>query len=101
MTARKSPPATKHDLKLLGDQLTKRLDSRIDQRVAASESRLIEHFDRKLAETIAESESRILRHFDLTIETIRHDLLGANADQIATLEDRVTRIETHVGLTPA
>ena len=82
MADSKQLPATKHDLRAL-------------------ESRMTKHFDGKLAKVIAESEANILRHFDLTVETIRHDLLGANADEIATLKDRVTRIETHFGLSPA
>ena len=43
-------------------------------------------------------ETRILLHFDVTLETIRHDLTGANLDRISLLDDRVTRLETHVGL---
>ncbi|MBI3331406.1 hypothetical protein HYZ99_00415 [Candidatus Peregrinibacteria bacterium] len=38
------------------------------------------------------------RHFDVTVETIRHDLLGANKDDIEVLKDRVTRLEDHTGL---
>jgi hypothetical protein len=38
------------------------------------------------------------RSFDLAIEIIRHDLVGANSDRIAGLENRVGAIERHVGL---
>ena len=65
------------------------------------EGRMTKHFDAKLAKAIEESEDRILRHFDLTVETIRHDLLGANADRIELLHDRITRVEQRVGLAPA
>lgn len=43
-------------------------------------------------------ETRILRHFDMTVETIRHDLVGANRDEIEVIKDRVTKLEKHTGL---
>ena len=46
-------------------------------------------------------KDEIIRHFDLTVETIRHDLLGANKDDIDVLKDRVTRLERHTGLVAA
>lgn len=42
--------------------------------------------------------SEIKRHFDVTVETIRHDLLGANHDDIEVIKDRVARLEHHTGL---
>lgn len=45
-------------------------------------------------------ESRIVRHFDVAIETIRYDLTGANNDEVTSLKNRVTRIESHFGLKP-
>lgn len=74
MTPRKSAPVTKQDLHVLEQRLNRRIES---------------------------SQQEILRHFDLTIETIRHDLLGANADEVASLTDRVDRLDRHVGLAPA
>ena len=45
------------------------------------------------------------RHFDLTVETIRHDLLGANHDEIEVLKDtrknheeRIVVLEEHAGI---
>lgn len=53
---------------------------------------------RDIGELERRLKSDILRHFDLTVETIRHDLLGANRDDIETLKDRVGRLEHHTGL---
>lgn len=40
----------------------------------------------------------IKHYFDLTVENIRHDLLGTNRDEIEVIKDRVTRLEQHTGL---
>lgn len=40
----------------------------------------------------------IKSHFDLAVENIRHDLLGANRDEIEAVKDRVTHLEVHTGL---
>jgi hypothetical protein len=84
-----SAPATKQDLRSVEERLTKDLRT--------VEDRLTQRIDSK----IGESEARILRHFDLTVETIRHDLLGANADEITALKESVVRIEAQVGVAPA
>ena len=87
-------PATRQDLKDLEVRLTTDLtrffksdlhdlENRIDTKITASENRLI---------------SDLMRHFDLTVETIRHDVLGANRDEIEVIKDRVTRLEKHTGL---
>ena len=47
---------------------------------------------------IAESEKNIMDHFDIAVETIRHDLAGANQDEITSLKTRVERLEQHTGL---
>lgn len=46
-------------------------------------------------------KNEVKRHFDVTVEKIRHDLQGANKDQIENLEDRLDRLEKHAGLVPA
>ncbi len=74
MTPRKPTAATKQDLHALEQRLNRRIES---------------------------SQQEILRHFDVTVEMIRHDLLGANTDEVASLADRVNRLERHVGLAPA
>ncbi len=43
-------------------------------------------------------KDEIIRHFDVAVETIRHDLLGADHDEIEGIKDRVTRLERHTGL---
>jgi iron-sulfur cluster repair protein YtfE (RIC family) len=57
---------------------------------------LVDEFG-KIRIEVGQSEERTKRHFDLTVETIRHDLLGANRDEIETLKDRITRVERHLG----
>jgi hypothetical protein len=66
---------------------------------------LEQRLDKKLELKLEQFRDDILRHFDLTVETIRHDLEGANRDQIQVLldgkkklEDRVHRLERHLGL---
>ncbi len=55
----------------------------------------------RLLKSSAEQKDEILRHFDVAVEAIREDLVGANADEIASLTDRVDRLERHIGLAPA
>jgi hypothetical protein len=50
-------------------------------------------------------KDEILRHFDLAVETIRHDLVGANRDEISQMKDksqdhesRILRLERSSGL---
>jgi len=43
---------------------------------------------RELHEEISRSKEEILHEFRLTVETIRHDLLGANHDEIGQLKDK-------------
>ncbi len=54
---------------------------------------------------LQEMETRILRHFDLTVEKIRHDLLGVNRDELEVMKDRqenheqrITTLERSTGL---
>ena len=101
MTPRKPSPATKQDLHALENRLMKRFDKDIRSEIVVSEARLTAHFDRAIDKVITTSQQEILRHFDLTVETIRHDLAGASADEIASLTDRMHRLEHHVGLAPA
>lgn len=85
---KRSPPATREDVTRLKE------DIRL----------LAEQFGnyQSLAERrIAESVDRLTRHFDVAVEQIRNDVAGANTDEILMLEDRVTRLECHVGLANA
>ncbi len=49
-------------------------------------------------EKIVQSEERMKAHFDLAVETIRHDLIGANKDDIQNIKQRVKRLEEEVGI---
>jgi len=49
--------------------------------------------------------SEVKQHFDVVVEQIRHDLLGANRDEIDVLKDRtnanesrILRLEVHAGI---
>jgi hypothetical protein len=82
----KSAPATKEDIRLLME--------------------LVGSYYSQTEERIAESEERLRRHFDLAVETIRHELTGANKDKLAVHDDqlndhakRLRRLERHAGLT--
>lgn len=73
-----SRPATKGDVDLLRQEFEQKLD------------------------TVKEE---IMRHFDVVVETIRHDLLGANRDDIELLKDgrtdherRIRRLERSTGI---
>ncbi len=72
-----STPATKGDLRELERTLRARLVV-------------------SLKSDLQEMETRILHHFDLTVETIRHDLLGANHDEIEAMKDRQENHERRI-----
>jgi hypothetical protein len=81
---KKSPPAMKADIKLLMESI----------------GRLYDANERWKDEVIGAQErwkDEIKRHFDLKVETIRHDLLGANKDRIENHEHRITRLERRTG----
>lgn len=73
MAADDQAPATKADVRFITEKLTEVLDG----------------------------QDELKRHFDVTVETIRHDLTGANADKLETLNQDVVRIKKHLGLKPA
>src|SRR5437588_7572139 len=68
MTPKPPPPATKEDIQMLMEQIGRLYDAN-------------EHWK---DEVIEETK----RHFDLTVETIRHDLLGVGKDRIENHEGR-------------
>jgi len=78
-------PATKTDIAMLMDGMGRYYD--------------------KLAELVAGYKEETMRHFDVTVEKIRHDLSGANRDEIELLKDaridhdnRLRTIETHLNI---
>ena len=74
MKPRKDAPVTKQDLSLL---------------------------EQRLLKSSAQQKDEILRHFDVSVEAIHHDLVGARADELELLKDRIRRLEKHAGLIPA
>jgi hypothetical protein len=83
MSKNNTSPATKEDVRFLTDKLTEILDG---------QDKLRHELEERIDDRIAASEERVKRHFDVAVETIRHDLVGANKDEIASLKDRVTLI---------
>ncbi|MGE0536212.1 MAG: hypothetical protein AB7O68_14625 [Pirellulales bacterium] len=84
--------ATKADVRFITEKLTEILDG---------QDKLRRELEERVDARIAASEERVKRHFDVAVETIRKDLVGANADEIESLKTRVSRVEQHVGLAPA
>jgi len=81
--ARRAPAsATKEDLRGLQADLARRIDE----------------VEKRLEARIERGMQDVTRHFDVAVESIRHDLLGANRDEIETIKDRVSRLEQHAGL---
>ncbi len=50
----------------------------------------------KIIESMKDSKDEITRHFDVTVENIRHDLKGANRDEIEVLKDSKTDHEQRI-----
>ena len=60
-------PATKHDLRLLKQDIDSRLDALVGE--------MVRQFD------------ELRRHFDVAVENVKHEMAGANADEISLLKD--------------
>jgi len=90
-----SSPATKQDIAMLMTSIGKLYDDthsfKDDVRAEMAD----------LKNEIVASEERMKHHFDVVAEDLRHDVLGANRDEIESIKDRVVRIEQHVGLRAA
>jgi hypothetical protein len=77
---KKSAAATKEDIELLMDSLAKQYDA-------------MERWKDDLLKTTSD-------RFDFAVETIRREVPPAKSDEIASLRDRVRRIEERLGLWP-
>lgn len=83
-----SAPATKADIDRMMDFM----------------SEIYDH-NKKLLKCHEDWKDEIIRHFDIKVGQIRHDLMGANRDEISSLidtkekhEKRITRLEEQAGL---
>lgn len=85
MTSDENRPATKEDVRLLMEQIGRLYDA-------------TEGWKDEMRDTTERWKDEVKGHFDLAVETIRHDLLGANRDDIASMKDRLTRLERQTGL---
>lgn len=108
MSKETNPPATKADIEALMDSIGKLYESN-DRWVAQllksnerSRDEILESIRRNRTEAVEEMK----RHFDVVVEDIRHDLLGANRDEVISLrnskvdhEQRLLRLEQTVGVT--
>lgn len=101
-----NPPATKADVDAMMDSIEKLYDSNerwMNQLLTANErfrDEILESVRRSKKEAVEEMK----RHFDVVVEDIRHDLLGANRDEVIGLrnstvdhEQRLLRLERSVG----
>lgn len=101
-----TPPATKADIEALMESIGKLYESNerwMKQLLEANEKfrdELLESMGRFKTDTVDE----ITRHFDVVVENIRHDLIGANRDEVVSLtnakvdhEQRLLRLERTVG----
>jgi hypothetical protein len=86
-------PATKQDIQMVMTAIGKLYDAN-----ERWKDEIIGEVDGKINAKIVASEARVKHHFDLAVETIRHDLKGANKDRIADHEDRIVRLERHTGV---
>ncbi len=85
-------PATKKDVKMLMGHIGRLYDAN-----ERWKNEIIHTVDGK----IEDSEERTKRYFDVVVEDIRHDLEGANKDEIEVIKDRVTRLEKHTKIAAA
>lgn len=67
-----------------------KLYDRVGHMIEESEERTMQH--------IKDSEEQTKLHFDVVSENMRHDFLGAHKDRIENHENRIHRLEDHVGL---
>jgi len=78
------------DVRFLTEQfaaLLERVD-RVDQKVD------------DLREDMAGWKDEMVRGFQVIAEDLRHDLIGAHKDTMSSHEDRILKLEHHVGLRP-
>ena len=82
MAGQNQSPATKEDIKGIMEYLTRN-----------------EEEIHNLKQQIRNDKEEIKHHFDVVAENIHHDLLrGALNDKVEQYEDRIIRIEHHVGI---
>ncbi|OGJ57285.1 hypothetical protein A2789_03745 [Candidatus Peribacteria bacterium RIFCSPHIGHO2_01_FULL_54_22] len=93
MPSDQQAPATKQDIHLLMEQMGKYYQQTA-QRFADMEERM-----KEMAERITREGKETRHYFDVVAENIKHDFLhGALPDKIEQHEDRIVRLEQHVGL---
>jgi hypothetical protein len=106
MSKETNPPATKADIEALMDSIGKLYES--NDRWMKQLLTVNEHFQTQILESIRrnkmEAVEEMKRHFDVVVEDIRHDLLGANRDEVIRLQNakvdhdqRLLRLERSVG----
>lgn len=86
MAVQDQSPATKQDILMLMDELGKLYQAN-------------ERWKNEILDADEKWKEELKQHFDVIAENIRHDLLkGALNDKIEQHEDRIIRLEQHVGM---
>lgn len=86
--AQDQSPATKEDVKGIMEYLV-----RNDGRTSSLEKRMD-----TLEQKMEKDKKEIIHEFHVVAEDIKHDFKGAFHDKLEQHEDRILRIEQHVGL---
>lgn len=84
----KQAPATKEDVRGIMEYLARNESNIFDVRKRLEE----------LEKCAREDKEDIKRHFDVVAENLLYDFKGALNDKIQNHENRIVRIEEHVGL---
>lgn len=83
-----SSPATKKDIQGIMEYLGKNEAKIFD----------VERQVEGVKKQMKEDKEEIKRHFDVVAENLLHDFRGALNDKVQNHENRIVRIEEHVGL---
>ncbi len=92
-------PATKSDIKSMNEKIQYLIDA-VSNLYKANKD-----WKNEVIDSMKDSKDEITRHFDVVAEDIRHDLEGANRDEIKGLKDsktdheqRIVHLEKRVGI---
>lgn len=89
-------PATKADIQDLDRQVIQ-LDTKVDgldKKIGQLDTR-VDQLERRLTEVASSFDSKLMnfaeeikRHFDVIAEDLRHDVIGANRDEVLSIVDK-------------
>ena len=106
MSKETSPPATKADIEALMESIGNLYQAHerwMNQHLTGQEE-FRDEILKSVRRNRTESVDEMKRHFDVVVEDIRHDLVGANRDEVVSLrnsrvdhEQRLLRLERYIG----